>query len=124
MRDDEARVRHVPLAIRRAIGMMGWRLRDTFAGTPYVFFAVVIGVAVFFRLGIGVLRSSTTPEPEVPVFASTEPAPTAAAKNDIAPANDAPAPAVTSTTAKPGSPAPARGTPRPRGHGRRGPHGG
>lgn len=105
--------------------MMGWRVRDMFAGTPYLFFAVVIGVAVFFRLGIGVLRANTTPEPEVPVFASTEPAPAASAKNDIAPANDAPSPAVTSTTtAKPGAPAPARGTPRPRGHGRRTPHGG
>jgi hypothetical protein len=114
------------MAIRRAIGMMGWRLCETFAGTPYVFFAVVIGVAVFFRLGIGVLKSSATPEPEVPVFASTEAAPSASAKKDIAPANDSPAPGVTgAATAKPGSgPAPARATPRPRGHGRRPAHGG
>lgn len=105
--------------------MMGLRVRDTFAGTPYLFFGVVLGVAVLFRLGIGVLKSSTTPEPEVPVFASTEPATSAPGKNDIAPANDAPAPALTATaTSKPGGPGPARNAPRPRGHGRRSPHGG
>ena len=115
--------------------MMGGRVRNTFADTPYLFFVVVIGVALTFRLGIGALRSSSTAEPEAPVFASTEAAtaPSARSGNAIAPANDSPTAgsspstnagtnAVTNTAA--GGPSPARTTPRPRGHGRRTPHGG
>ncbi|MBS2014899.1 MAG: hypothetical protein JST00_18560 [Deltaproteobacteria bacterium] len=120
-------MRHVPIAIRRAFSRIGARLTGTFADTPYVFFAVVIGVALVFRLGVDVLRSSTTPPPEVPVFASTEASatPPAPVKRDIAPADDAPASASTSANGgKAAAPLPGRAPARPRGHGRRSPHGG
>lgn len=47
------------------------RLSALFSSTPLLFLGVVIGVAVLFRLGIGLVKSSTEPEATAPLFTTT-----------------------------------------------------
>ena len=101
---------------------MWLRLRHVFGDAPVLFFAVVIGVAFTFRVGVGLARDAATPAIVAPTF-TPEPA---LASGIVAP--ERPASAAPGTTAEVGAaakvqpigaPAPARVAPKPRGHGRR-----
>jgi len=50
---------------------MALRVRAVFADAPIVFFAVVIGVALTFRVAVGAVRDAAHPEPVAPTFATT-----------------------------------------------------
>jgi hypothetical protein len=106
--------------------MMGGRIRQIFGETPFLFFGVVLGVAILFRVGVGVARESAKPDVVAPTFVSTQPepglAPAATASASTAPTG---APSTT-TTAEVGAAArvqpigtPVRVPPKTRGHGRR-----
>lgn len=109
---------------------MGQRLVALFADAPLVFFGVVIGVAIVFRLGVGATRAAAEPEVVAPTFA-TGIDPRAGASADAALHADpsvGPAPTaevgaaarVQPLGASPPPPAPARVAPRQRrGHTRR-----
>jgi hypothetical protein len=113
--------RFLPASIRRAFSLMWMRARHLFDATPVLFFGVVIGVALAFRLAVGWGHALATPEvvaPTWPVANVTGPEP------GIAP-TPSPSP---STTAEVGAaakvqpiglPSPPRVAPKPRGHGRR-----
>jgi hypothetical protein len=92
--------------------MMRGRLLAIFADTPVVFFAVVIGVALTFRITVGAVRDASAPKDVAPTFVTgAEPAlASAVAKAEVGAAGDV----------QPlGGPLPARVAPKPRGHGRR-----
>lgn len=113
----------LPAAIRRAFHIMKGRALATFADTPVAFFAVVIGVALTFRVGAGLVREAKAP-PELAKTVVTGPEPGLA---PATPALSAPAPAPVPSVevgaaarVQPfGSPPPARVGPKPRGHGRK-----
>ncbi|HSO34182.1 MAG TPA: hypothetical protein VLT33_16720 [Labilithrix sp.] len=113
--------RFLPAAILRAFSIMGLRVRHLFGETPFLFFGVVLGVALLFRVGVGLARDAATPAAVAPTFVTTGPEPGLAAAA-------APSPSTTSTpaTAEVGAAAkvqpigsPVRVPPKPRGHGRR-----
>lgn len=117
---------------------MGRRFVALFAGAPLVFFGVVIGVALAFRVGVGLAREAMAPPEVAPAFvAGPEPGlPSMGAKAD-------PSTSTSSTPSTPSTPdaevgaaarvqplgaptaglharpPPVRIAPRPRGHGRR-----
>lgn len=98
--------------------MMGGRIRQVFGETPFLFFGVVIGLAVLFRVGVGVARESARPDVVAPTFISTSPEPGLSATPPETPR--------TSTTGEVGAAArvqpigtPVRVPPKTRGHGRR-----
>jgi hypothetical protein len=108
--------------------MMRGRFLAIFADMPVVFFAVVIGVALTFRVAVGAIRDASLPKDVAPTFV-TGPEPGVASAGATA---DADAKTSASASAVPkaevgaagkvqpiGSPAPARVAPKPRGHGRR-----
>lgn len=105
---------------------MKTRLLAVFADAPIVFFAVVIGVALTFRIAIGAVRDAAVPEPVAPTFATgpivTGPEPGLASAST---ASATPLPAATAEVGAAakvqpiGMPPPARVPPKPRGHGRR-----
>ena len=107
----------LPAAIRRAFQLMKARIFAVFADTPFVFFAVVIGVALTFRLGVGVVRDATKPPVVAPSFA-TGPEPGLAEAEPAAPTPSVEVGAAARVQPF-GAPAPARVTPKPRGHGRK-----
>jgi hypothetical protein len=84
------------------------RVVAIFADAPIVFFAIVIGVAMTFRVAVGWARQASTPLVVAPTFV-TGPEPGLAEANANANANVQPL----------GAPPPARVAPRPRGHGHR-----
>jgi len=103
-----------------------------FADTPIVFFAVVIGVALTFRVIVGVVREAkvvpviaptfvTGPEPGLAgATAKAEAAPrTAASTPTPTPSVEVGAAARVQPFGTPGTPQPARFAPKPRGHGRK-----
>jgi hypothetical protein len=111
---------------------MKTRILAVFADAPIVFFAVVIGVALTFRIAVGVIRDAAVPEPVAPTFATgpivTGPEPglasasTTTGTSDASPLPTAAATAEVGVAAKVqpiGTPQPARVSPKPRGHGRR-----
>lgn len=106
---------------------MGSRFLAIFADTPVLFFAVVIGVALTFRIAVGVAREAATPEVVAPTFATsaekgvTQPVADPEAKLDPKPAPSAEVKATVGAGAPKVQPvgAPARVAPKPRGHGRR-----
>lgn len=115
---------------------MAARFLGVFAGAPVLFFGVVIGVALVFRLGVGAVRDAATPEPVAPTFvtgagprssagaAAAEPPrlhadPSASALPSPTPAAEVGAAAKVQPLGSPSSPPPVRIAPRPRGHGRR-----
>jgi hypothetical protein len=103
----------LPAAIRRAFQIMKVRVLGVFAETPVLFFGVVIGVAVVFRLGVGVVREARIPPVVVPTFATgPEPglAATASATATAVPSVEVGAAARVQPF---GSPQPARVAPRP-----------
>jgi hypothetical protein len=113
----------LPAAIRRAFHIMKLRAFAIFADTPVGFFAVVVGVALTFRVGAGLVREAKAPAEIAPTFV-TGPEPglaAAAASASAAPA--APVPSVevgAAARVQPfGTPQPARVAPKPRGHGRK-----
>jgi hypothetical protein len=101
---------------------MGAKFLSIFADTPVLFFAVVIGVALTFRIAVGVAREAATPEVVAPTFATgvTQPIADPEAKPNPAPTPSAEVKATVGAAAKV-QPlgAPARVAPKPRGHGRR-----
>ena len=114
--------RFLPAAILRAFSIMGSRVRHVFGETPFLFFGVVLGVAVIFRVGVGVAHDAAAPPVVAPTFVTTAPEP------GVPSAASTTAPTSTSTTAEVGAAAkvqplgsPARLPPKPRGHGRRTP---
>lgn len=118
---------------------MGARFLAVFADAPLLFFGVVIGVALVFRLGVGVAREAARPDVVAPTFVTgAEPRPAASAGIGLHADPSASAlpglPGVTPNGATSagevgaaakvqplGMPTPARVAPRPRGHGRRPP---
>lgn len=60
--------RLLPASILRAFRLMGARFVAVFADTPVFFFAVVIGVALVFRVGISAVREASTPPVVAPTF--------------------------------------------------------
>lgn len=126
---------------------MWLRLRLVFGEAPFLFFAVVIGVALTFRVAVGFARDAATPPvvaPSWPVAGATHV--TTGPEPGLASGSMAPErPASASASGTPGglsastpaavgagsreqpvgspSPSPARVAPRPRGHGRRPLHG-
>ena len=104
--------------------MMKTRVFAVFADTPIVFFAVVIGVALTFRITVGVVRDARAVPVVVPTFATGSEPGLAETKVDAAAQVTAtPAPSVevgAAAKVQPfGTPAPARVAPKPRGHGRK-----
>jgi hypothetical protein len=55
----------------RALSIARHRVAGVFSQAPLLFFAVVIGVAVMFKIGIGWMQSGVTAEPETPSVAKT-----------------------------------------------------
>jgi hypothetical protein len=113
----------LPASIRRAFQIMKARAFALFADTPFLFFAVVIGVALAFRIGVGVVRDAKTPSDVAPTFA-TGPEPGLVEPRPAAPPGAvAPVPSVevgAAARVQPfGAPQPARVAPKPRGHGRK-----
>lgn len=118
----------LPASIRRAFQLMKTRLFAVFADTPLLFFAVVIGVALTFRITVGVVRDARAVPVVVPSFA-TGPEPGLAEADAKAEAGvvvtGSAAPALpvevgAAARVQPfGTPQPARVAPRPRGHGRK-----
>ena len=109
--------------------MMKTRAFAVFADTPILFFAVVIGVALTFRITVGVVRDARAVPVVVPTFA-TGPEPGLAEAEAKAEAGTkattgsaAPAQAVevgAAARVQPfGTPQPVRVAPKPRGHGRK-----
>jgi hypothetical protein len=105
----------LPAAIRRAFQIMKVRVLGVFAETPVLFFGVVIGVAVVFRLGVGVVREARTPPVVVPTFATGPEPGLAATTTATATATAVPSVEVgAAARVQPfGSPQPARVAPRP-----------
>ncbi len=60
--------RLLPASILRAFRIMGARFLAVFADTPVFFFAVVIGVALTFRVAVGAVRDASTPPVVAPTF--------------------------------------------------------
>jgi hypothetical protein len=121
--------RLLPGSIRRAFQLLALRFVALFAHTPVVFFAVVIGVALTFRVVVGAAREAAKPEVVAPTFV-TGPEPGLARMGTEPTSSSSSATATTTTTANAevgaaakvqplGMPSPARVAPRPRGHGRR-----
>ena len=113
---------------------MKTRLLAVFADTPLVFFAVVIGVALTFRVAVGAVRDAAIPEPVAPTFATgplvTRPEPglasasgsgsTSTSASVTPPRAAATAEVGAAAKVQPiGTPTPARVSPKPGGHGRR-----
>ena len=108
---------------------MKTRFLAVFADAPIVFFAVVIGVALTFRVAVGAVRDAAHPEPVAPTFATgpivTGPEPglasgTASITSATEDAGAATAEVGAAAKVQPlGTPTPARLTPKPRGHGAR-----
>jgi hypothetical protein len=106
---------------------MWMRFRAIFADAPVVFFAVVIGVALTFRVAVGVARDASTPVDVAPVFVTTAPEPGLASASATATATSSPSTAPSSSAiGEVGAAAkvqpigmPARVAPKTRGHGRR-----
>lgn len=101
--------------------MMKTRVCAVFADAPIVFFAVVVGVALTFRIIVGDARAVPV---VVPTFATGSEHGLAETKVDAAAQVTAtPAPSVevgAAVKVQPfGTPAPARVAPKPRGHGRK-----
>lgn len=98
---------------------MKTRLVAVFADTPIMFFAVVIGVALTFRVAVGAVRDAAIPEPVAPTFATgplvTRPEPSVTPLPAAVTAEVGAAAKVQPI----GTPTPARVSPKPRGHGRR-----
>ena len=110
----------LPAANRRAFQIMKGRLFGVFAETPVMFFAVVLGVALVFRLGVGVAREAKTPPVVAPTFVSgPEPGLPAAAPSASATAVPSVEVGAAARVQPFGTPTPARVAPRPRGHGRK-----
>lgn len=115
---------------------MAARFLAIFADTPLVFFAVVIGVALTFRVAVGVAREAakpevvaptfvTGPEPGLPSMSAAASASASSATGQPLPQPDTRATAEVGAAAKVqplGMPSPARVAPKPRGHGRRPAH--
>jgi hypothetical protein len=124
--------RFLPASIRRAFSLMWLRLRNVLGEAPILFFGVVIGVALTFRVAVGVVREAATPAAVAPTFVTTGPEPGIAsgfvASGQPAGAGTSPSTSTGTGTAEVGAaakvapigmPAPPRVGPKPRGHGRR-----
>lgn len=84
-----------PPAAARALSRTFARLKGVFSDTPILFFAVVVGVALTFRVAVGWARSTPPAEVQAPHFTTTPRAdapnaeegatPPAAAPRDSAP---------------------------------------
>jgi hypothetical protein len=114
----------LPASIRRAFQLMKTRAFAVFADTPLLFFAVVIGVALTFRITVGVVRDARAVPVVVPSFATgPEPGLVEADTKAAAAKAATPVPSVevgAAAKVQPfGTPAPARVAPKPRGHGRK-----
>jgi len=66
--------RLVPPPIRRSFALLRSKVRGTFADTPVLFFAVVIGVALTFRVAIGWARDAQVAPAAAPTFTTAAPA--------------------------------------------------
>ena len=119
----------LPASIRRAFQLMKTRAFALFADTPILFFAVVIGVALTFRITVGVVRDARAIPVVAPTF-ETGPEPGLAASSAKAEAGataTATALPVPSVEVGPAArvqpfgapPQPARVAPKLRGHGRK-----
>ena len=110
---------------------MWLRFRAVFADTPIVFFAVVIGVALTFRLTVGWIRDASVPPVVAPTFVSSakedpklgadpdaKPVASTSATTSAGPSVEVGAAARVQPLGSP-SPLPARVAPKTRGHGRR-----
>ncbi|MBX3190928.1 MAG: hypothetical protein KF819_28290 [Labilithrix sp.] len=63
--------RILPPPIRRVFALAGAKIVETLRDAPYVFFAVVIGVALSFRVAIGWVKGASSPQDEAPTFTTT-----------------------------------------------------
>ena len=121
-------VKLLPASILRAFFLMWVRLRGVFGDAPVLFFAVVIGVALTFRVAVGAIRDASIAPEVAPTFA-TGPEPGLAEANAKAEAEakaSAKADANANAIGEVGAAAkvqpigmPARVAPKVRGHGRR-----
>lgn len=71
-------------------------MKAVLADAPIVFFAVVIGVALTFRVAVGAVRDAAQPEPVAPTFATTA---SIASSAPIVPIVSGPEPGLASGTA-------------------------
>lgn len=118
----------LPASILRAFFLMWVRLRGVFGDAPVLFFAVVIGVALTFRVAVGAIRDASIAPEVAPTFV-TGAEPGLAEANAAAEAKasaDAKAKADANAIGEVGAAAkvqpigmPARVAPKVRGHGRR-----
>jgi hypothetical protein len=118
--------RLLPASIRRAFFLMWMRVRQVFGEAPILFFGVVLGVALTFRVAVGWARDASTPPVIAPTFVTTGPEP-GIASGFVAPERP-PSTSTAGMTAQGGAaaqvptiglPSPPRVAPKPRGHGRR-----
>jgi hypothetical protein len=106
---------------------MRMKLFAIFADAPIVFFGVVIGVALTFRVAVGWARDAAATPETAPTFVTgaerAEPKPATSAEPPKLAADPDAKPSVeigAAAKVQPiGMPAPARVAPRPRGHGPR-----
>jgi len=107
---------------------MGARFLAIFGDAPILFFGVVIGVALIFRVGVGVARDAATPDVVAPTFTTTtaEQGVTQPVADPEARPTPTPIPSAAAVKGEVGAAAkvqpigaPARVAPKPRGHGRR-----
>lgn len=119
-------LRYLPASILRAFSMMWARVAAIFADAPFLFFGVVIGVAVLFRFTVGAVRDASVPPVVAPTFV-TGPEPGLASASATTEPSSGPSPSpAPSAIGEVGAAAkvqpigaPARVAPKPRGHGRR-----
>jgi hypothetical protein len=104
---------------------MWMRLRHVFGEAPFLFFGVVIGVAILFRVGVGWMREASAEPVVAPTFVTTAPEPGLAPSGFVPPERTSTGTSLSAEVGAgarpPGSPSPPRVAPRPRGHGRRAP---
>ena len=74
-------------------------MKAVLADAPIVFFAVVIGVALTFRVAVGAVRDAAQPEPVAPTFATTGSSASTASSAPIVPIVSGPEPGLASGTA-------------------------
>ena len=88
-RRTKSHVQLLPAGVPRSLRHLPRRIAGVFEGAPVLFLGVVLGIALVFRLGIGLLRPEPTAEPaafaSVPSTRSAVAAPVIAASAEARP---------------------------------------
>jgi hypothetical protein len=107
--------RFLPSSIRRALWLVWMRLRHVLEDAPLLFFGVLIGVTLTFRIAVGWAHDASTPPVVAPTFVIPGPPPAVSVAPET-PAREASTSVSGTAETKVAVP---RVAPKPRGHGRR-----